>query len=352
MRKTQVIRAFALGLACILPAACSETQLVMHTAKRMTDSQDSASRGIYKVGAPYQINGIWYYPHEDDRYREVGVASWYGSDFHGKRTGNGEIFDMNALTAAHRTLPMPSLVRVTNLGNGRSLVVRVNDRGPFANDRILDLSRRSAQLLGFESQGTTKVQVEILPEESLALKNELLRNASQDGEPKVEPAPRITVASESLSPLPVSGEPLPAPSASHSERPGPVVLKPEPFSPVKETAPPAPRKPTAASNLKAAPAKPGTVASKTGTAVPKAGAAAGKGDIFVQAGSFSSEQNARNLAKKLGKFGKTVIDEAPARNGKIYRVRVGPLKTKAAAEGTASKLRAEGFRDSRVVVLD
>ena len=130
--------------------------------------------GVYKVGNPYQIMGRWYYPKEDYSYSEIGVASWYGDDFHAKRTANGEKYDMNTLTAAHRTLPLPSIVRVTNLENGRSLVVRVNDRGPYAKERIIDVSKRGAQLLGYQTKGTTKVKVEILADESRALKAALL----------------------------------------------------------------------------------------------------------------------------------------------------------------------------------
>ncbi len=130
----------------------------------------NGTSGNYKIGKPYKISGKWYYPEEDYSYSEIGVASWYGKDFHAKYTANGEVYDMNALTAAHRTLPLPSIVRVTNLENGRSLVLRVNDRGPFAKDRIIDISKRGAQLLGFQTQGTTKVKVEILPEESRNLK--------------------------------------------------------------------------------------------------------------------------------------------------------------------------------------
>ena len=120
------------------------------------------SAGVYKVGNPYQIAGTWYYPHEQPDYDETGIASWYGPTFYGKRTANGEIFDANALTAAHRTLPMPVNVRVTNLENGKSLVVRVNDRGPFAKGRIIDLSERAAQLLGYYRQGTARVRVTYL----------------------------------------------------------------------------------------------------------------------------------------------------------------------------------------------
>lgn len=124
------------------------------------------AKSNYKIGPPYTIGGRVYRPAVDYGYVETGTASWYGPKFHGKKTANGEIFDMNAVSAAHRTLPMPSLVRVTNLDNGRVLEARVNDRGPFAKERIIDMSRAAARRLGFERQGTARVRVEILAEES------------------------------------------------------------------------------------------------------------------------------------------------------------------------------------------
>lgn len=115
--------------------------------------------GTYKVGAPYQIAGRWYHPKVDPTYDRVGVGSWYGDDFHGRKTANGEVYDMRALTAAHPTLPMPSYVWVTNEGNGRTILVRINDRGPYARDRIIDLSKASARALGYESKGLSRVRV-------------------------------------------------------------------------------------------------------------------------------------------------------------------------------------------------
>ncbi|MEM7044081.1 MAG: septal ring lytic transglycosylase RlpA family protein [Pseudomonadota bacterium] len=112
-----------------------------------------------KIGKPYQINGEWYFPRMVDRYREIGVASWYGVPFHGRKTANGETYNMHGMTAAHPTLPLPSVARVTNLENGRTITVRINDRGPFAKRRIIDLSRRAAWELGFKDQGTAKVEV-------------------------------------------------------------------------------------------------------------------------------------------------------------------------------------------------
>ena len=124
-----------------------------------TTQPATAGSGYRKVGAPYTINGVTYVPREDASYRAFGIASWYGPGFHGRLTANGEIYDMHALTAAHPTLPLPSYVRVTNLLNGRSLLLRVNDRGPYVANRVIDVSRRAAELLGFVSAGTTAVQV-------------------------------------------------------------------------------------------------------------------------------------------------------------------------------------------------
>ena len=116
----------------------------------------------FKIGQPYKINGQWYYPAFVTEYEAIGVASWYGESFHGRPTANGEIYDMYALTAAHPTLQLPSVVEVMNLENGRSLILRVNDRGPFVNDRLIDLSYAAARELGFERQGLAQVQVRYL----------------------------------------------------------------------------------------------------------------------------------------------------------------------------------------------
>lgn len=115
--------------------------------------------GAYKIGSPYKISGRWYSPRSQPRYDRIGRASWYGRDFHGRKTANGELYDLNALSAAHPTLPLPSLVYVTNLANNRTVLVRVNDRGPYAHNRIIDLSRRVADVLDFRRQGVARVRV-------------------------------------------------------------------------------------------------------------------------------------------------------------------------------------------------
>ena len=118
--------------------------------------------GHYKIGDPYQVFGVSYFPQNYEDYEETGMASWYGDDFHGKPTANGETYDSESMTAAHPTLPLPSMVRVTNLRNGKSVIVRVNDRGPFAKSRIIDVSEMAADRLEFKDHGTTEVKIELL----------------------------------------------------------------------------------------------------------------------------------------------------------------------------------------------
>ena len=119
-----------------------------------------AKGGGFKVGRPYERNGQTFVPAEDLSYRGEGIASWYGPDFHGRLTANGEVFDMNSISAAHPTLPLPSYLRVTNLANGRSIIVRVNDRGPYARERVVDLSVGAAKALDFYAQGLARVRIE------------------------------------------------------------------------------------------------------------------------------------------------------------------------------------------------
>ena len=185
---------FIAGLAgLMLLSACTEAKLAVHGVKVMTRYNTQAEgvgespQGTFKIGQPYEIDGIWYYPAVDPTYDEIGIASWYGQEFHGRPTANGGRYDMNALTAAHRTLPMPTKVRVTNLENGRSLILTVNDRGPFAKGRILDASRAAADALGFLETGTAKVRVTVLEADDIT------RQASA---PARAPAPTVVLTAE------------------------------------------------------------------------------------------------------------------------------------------------------------
>ncbi len=140
----------------------AEAEYGVKASPRVSELKSELPRGggRYKLGEPYKVRGHWYYPQEDPDYEATGLASWYGDAFHGRLTANGEIYDMTHLTAAHPTMPLPSYARVTNVVNGSSVIVRVNDRGPFHRGRVIDLSRRAAELLDYTQNGVAKVEVE------------------------------------------------------------------------------------------------------------------------------------------------------------------------------------------------
>src|SRR5882724_6901993 len=166
-----VARGAIAAAACLLLANCASSDKFasrvdpkygVSSSPRVVDFGEPVPKGggTYRVGKPYTVAGRIYVPEEDPNYREEGLASWYGDDFHGRLTANGEIFDMASLTAAHPTLPIPSYARVTNLRNGKSLIVRVNDRGPYHGNRLIDVSNKAAELLEFKSNGVARVRVE------------------------------------------------------------------------------------------------------------------------------------------------------------------------------------------------
>src|SRR3982074_3833008 len=173
--------------------------------------------GTYRVGKPYTVGGRIYVPEEDTDYREEGMASWYGDDFHGRLTANGEVFDMGSLTAAHPTLPMPCYARVTNLGNGKSLIVRVNDRGPYHGNRLIDVSNKAAELLEFKGVGVARVRVEYVARAPLEGSDDRQLLATlRTGEPAPSPSlvrvasTRAFVPEISSSARPIRGEvPMP-----------------------------------------------------------------------------------------------------------------------------------------------
>lgn len=169
MWATRYSRFAAAGALSLALAACSSSNSridpkygVAASPRVSKAAYIPSGGGRYQVGKPYKIAGKWYKPKEVNRYEKTGIASWYGDAFHGRKTANGEIYNMNAYSAAHPTLPLPSYVRVTNLANGNSVVVRVNDRGPFAHNRLIDLSKRAAGVLDFRRQGVAKVHVSYL----------------------------------------------------------------------------------------------------------------------------------------------------------------------------------------------
>ena len=190
----RIRRVALLAAISLVLSGCGATSLV-------GEHRPLTPHPTYKVGAPYTVKGVTYRPRVDYAYDQTGTASWYGEQFQGRYTANGEVFDLNELSAAHTTLPLPSIVEVVNLQNNRALRIRVNDRGPFANGRIIDLSRRAAQLLGFERQGTTQVRVTVLKEPSIIAAAAAQHGMISDGEGSVAaadqaPARQFFVASQ------------------------------------------------------------------------------------------------------------------------------------------------------------
>jgi rare lipoprotein A len=275
-------------------------------------------QGVYKTGQPYQVNGVWYYPSDDLTYDETGIASWYGPNFQEKFTANGEVFDQNAVSAAHKTLPLPCVVQVTNLDNGRTIEVRVNDRGPFVGTRIIDLSRRAAQLLGFEQAGTAKVRVKVLVPESIQAAS-IARAGSGAVAAAEAPsaAPRAAIVAEALS-APNARPGTPPPTAS----PPPPAAVPSP--PV--SAAPAPL----SESVSILPVKPS--------------------HIFIQAGAYASGTNAVRMKEKLEALGPVVVAGARVNGMDIFRVRLGPVATVDEADQLLARAVGVGAIDAKIVV--
>lgn len=267
----------------------------------------------YKVGAPYQVGGVWYHPRENYTYDETGVASWYGPGFHNRKTANGEIFDTNELTAAHPTLPMPCLARVTNLDNGHSVVVRINDRGPFAHGRLIDVSRKAADLLDFTGKGTAKVRVQVLANESQAI----AQAAHKYGTERLDTTATYSTASV----IPVSSTAMPSRLA------------------YQPPLPPSPQR--AVHNI-----------GETGLDIAEVTQRPVKPNpqLYVQAGSFTLAKNAQAMQTQVAQFGTTKVDQSAINGVMFYRVRIGPISTVGKADAVLAKVSGAGIPNPRIIV--
>ena len=296
-----------LAAACSTPPAPPPKPVEDHTV------QVPPNAGVYKVGQPYQIDNVWYYPREQPDYDETGVASWYGPTFYGKHTANGEMYDGNQLTAAHKTLPMPVNVRVTNLDNGKSLIVRVNDRGPYARGRIIDLSKRAAELLDVVQTGTARVRVTYLG------------RANINGAPPPITPPAIA----SALPAAPSGK---VDTAALGIVPGATVAPP----PAK----PAQMPTTAIPSQMFADDQP--TGKVTRVPVPVVT------HLYVQLGAFSKLENAKALLNRVG--GDLRISTLQRGGQTLYRLRSGPLSSVADADAALSRITGGGANDAHIVV--
>lgn len=306
----------ALLVGAALLSACDETSLIFHSAKKLTRAIEGEPTAKppppslpvpagYKLGKAYVVEGVRYFPRFDPNYNETGIASWYGEPFHGRNTANGERYDMNELTAAHKTMPMPSTARVTNLENGRTMMLRVNDRGPFVAGRIIDISRRGAQLLGFYGKGTAKVRVEFIEFAPLTV-------IADREQPKrrLDTEEMVAIESEPTAERPaITSQYLDAPetelgSSGNDELSS--TLEPE-----------------------------------NGTTLT---------GMFVQVGAFAERANAVRLARRLSGLSRSVISAANINGRTLFRVRMGPIADVEQADRLLAKVIGAGHGDARLIV--
>lgn len=318
------------ALGCAALAACATplpTRLPQTTSTARPYSGPPApgsTAGLRGTEKPYQIRGVWYYPKADPDYDERGVGSWYGEQFHNRRTANGEIFDMDLPSAAHKTLPLPSIVEVTNLDNGRRMQVRVNDRGPFVDGRIIDLSKAAAEQLGYGRAGVARVRVRYIgpaaktPFDQRRMIAATPPPAQPNPEPRYAPPPKARVYATGLPPAQAAYGPPPPPKAAD---PGYV-----PYAPSAPSAP-------------LVPAEPAPVLANIG-----AGSA-----YRVQAGSFASRDNAERAVAQLSGAGEASIESVQRSQGVLYRVVVKAGPDEAEAFGVRDRVAALGFSDATVL---
>ena len=273
---------------------------------------------VYKVGDPYEINNIWYYPKRDLTYEETGIASWYGNKFHGRMTANGEIFNKNSISAAHKTLPMPSMVRVTNLDNGNVLNVRINDRGPYVHGRIIDLSERAAELLGFKDVGVSRVKVNLLLEKSLWLE----RSAKEGKFPGMY--------------IP-KNKPLILPPINSASRPKVTIKDTSEEDEVLDD-----------TKINIQKSFTEILASSRQGNLRKVNPTETK--IWVQVGAFSSTNNANNVVAKVAHLSKTKITTIDYKGRILHRVRLGPTQDIEKADEILKKVFELGYKGSKIVV--
>lgn len=394
------VAAFALALAaCSGPArkegkhGFTPSEYGVSASPRVVEPGVPVPRGggVYRVGKAYKVRGRTYEPRFDPTHDEVGVASWYGDDFHGRRTANGEIYDMHAFSAAHRTLPLPSYVRVTNVKNGRSVIVRINDRGPFHSDRIIDLSHRAADLLDFKGHGVAKVRVTYVGAAPLDGNDDwLVTTVRANGVPvppqevaRLAPIPAWAVhppeqktavqlaLADKLAPLPAprpreenvqvasaaSFLPLPARAPANVSQPqaaapspsptsgAPVVLAAAVSSPARPL--PLPVTANAAQPLPAA-NPPQALALAPPTPTPKGG----QNLIFsVNCGSFRDPSEAFRLRDAMARHGQATVDPINVSGITFYQVRVAPLFGQEAANTVLKAAQTLGAASARILPL-
>ncbi len=323
----------------------------------LDNNPDAKAVPMVKVGNPYEIKGIKYNPKNPEEYDVVGLASWYGDKFHGQLTANGEIFDMNELTAASPVLPMPSFVQVTNLDNNKQIIVRVNDRGPFAGGRLLDVSKRTAELLGFKENGTTQVRIKLLS----GISKEAAKEINKQNDIKLAAAKKELPANPTMPATPVASNDIPVAHAVASKEPElqleqasdtPRITKGEiPMlensSLVDSADTNEPLNNTVSilqdSNDQEMKNVNLTEPQKVKSYLPRG--------VFVQVGAFSeNNKKVRSEVASLSDVGVVSLQKVDVNGSDILRLRVGPYGSINDAIQVKNKLVKLGYNKSRVVV--
>jgi rare lipoprotein A len=309
-------------------AACATPQYDIHPSHAQTSI--APKPGVPRAGGkgtdqPYQVGGIWYVPHHQPDYDEKGIASWYGDAFNMKATADGEVFDMDQLSAAHTTLPLPSMGEVTNLDNGRRLTVRVNDRGPFVGGRIIDLSRAAAQELGYDRAGTAHVRVRYLGPAPLAGPGAGVRYAKAS-----PPAARGAIATRRPADEEIFDEAVVTP-----------VSAPRPLVPRRAA--------IAVSELAPLPSTHLTQADVPASALGPGPQVSAAQVYRIQAGAFSDQDNARRAAAQLAGAGTATIEPMERGGTTLYRVILPGPADEAEAFAMRDRVAGIGFADARVL---
>jgi rare lipoprotein A len=337
----------ALGLAILISlslaiAACGDKG--PRLGKRVIPLGQPVPKGggRYHVGEPYQIGGQWYRPREQPGYDKTGQASWYGALFHGRYTANGEIYDMDRLSAAHPTLPLPVYVHVTNLRNGRSIIVRVNDRGPFKNNRIIDLSRRSAEVLGFRGSGTAPVRVRYMRRAPLSGDDSYERQylasrgyrryASKDKATSTVGHPFAVASIPGGSAPPLPDRPV---------RPVAALSPPEPVVP--------PDRGLAAASWRKELKGSSEATGSLGSQASPVRSPLQRGPL-IQAGSFKNRDNAERARTALSAVAPVDVVEVDVGGEVYFRVRVGPFADAIDAAAALPRVTDAGYDGAKIVM--
>ncbi len=294
---------YVLFLIFLIQSCTSGVEVAANLGKKYLIPKEEriiTAKPIYKIGNKYNVKGKFYFPKKDLSYNKTGIASWYGPKFHGKLTANGEIYNQYALTAAHKTLPLPSAVKVTNLQNNKSIILRINDRGPFVNDRIIDLSSKAADILDLKKNGTGLVRVTILKDKSLLLEK-LAKNGSF---PEIIDLPKAE--------LPIVNIPQTTIVKIDGAN--------KKYKSVKK------RIKYNLNNLKK------------------------EYKIFIQLASFNSSKNAKIMKEKVSYIEKVKIYKKLIGNKTFYQVKAGPFESVKKVDELHSLLLQKGMQGAKIII--